>query len=584
MQAPTGRERSTRDAILYLVRRYPFQSVKVCTLLVLAGLVEGIGVLSLLPLLDTVAGGSAGQSGDVGEAILDAMRNIGVTPTVGTLLAVVVAGISVKAGLMALAMRQVGYATASMGADLRIDLINALVAARWRHFTEQPTGAIANAVSGEAQRASYVFMRTANALAGMIQVILYGVLAFVVSWYVTLGAVFFGGLMILLLRSLLRMSRQAGMQQTTMMKSLVDKLTDGLNVIKPLKAMAREEGLRPILEHESEELHRAQRRQAISTAALLSLQEAFIVVILAISVYVALERLELPFEQLLFMAFLFQRTINRIGEAQSHYQQLLDVESALWSITDATEEARRAQEGSRGEQIPRLTREIRFDDISYAYGVKPVFQHFSLGIRANSMTAITGASGVGKTTLIDLLTGLLRPDSGEIWIDDTPLSRANLRSWRSRIGYVPQEVVLLRESVYDNVALKDQEITRAEVEAALGAAEAWAFVEGLEDGIDSLVGEKGSKLSGGQRQRLAIARAIVRRPDLLILDEATASLDPETELAIAKTLQGLTDQMTILAVSHQTRLVELAESVIDIGVHAPIPVLTPRDSRASGQS
>ena len=176
----------------------------------------------------------------------------------------------------------------------------------------------------------------------------------------------------------------------------------------------------------------------------------------------------------------------------------------------------------------------------------------ALTIPAGGITAIVGASGAGKTTVVDLIAALLRPQEGEIWIDDLPLQRVDWRAWRRMIGYVPQDTVLLHDTVRNNVTLGDPELTEADAEAALRAAGIWDLVSGLPEGLDTVVGERGGKLSGGQRQRVAIARALAHKPRLLILDEATSALDPETEAAICRTLEALRGELTIIAISHQS--------------------------------
>ncbi len=183
---------------------------------------------------------------------------------------------------------------------------------------------------------------------------------------------------------------------------------------------------------------------------------------------------------------------------------------------------------------------------------------------AGQVTAVIGPSGTGKTTLVDLLTGLARPERGAIFIDGIELSELDLGAWRRGIGYVPQELFLLHQSVAVNVALDDPEVTRSDVERALRLAGAWEFVSRMPEGMDSFVGERGSQLSGGQRQLISIARALVRRPKLLILDEATASLDRASELAVWDRIEKLRGDVTVLAVSHQTGVLDVADRIYRI--------------------
>jgi ATP-binding cassette subfamily C protein len=176
--------------------------------------------------------------------------------------------------------------------------------------------------------------------------------------------------------------------------------------------------------------------------------------------------------------------------------------------------------------------------------------------------AIHGESGSGKTTLADLIVGLHRPEEGRVLVDGRPLEELNLPSWRRAIGYVPQEMLLFTESVFLNVTLGDPTFSEKDAEDALRLAGAWDFVQEKADGLHHPMGHSGALLSGGQRQRIALARALVGRPALLILDEVTTALDPQTELEICDTLRTLAGKVTILSISHQTAMREAADQVI----------------------
>jgi ATP-binding cassette subfamily C protein len=258
---------------------------------------------------------------------------------------------------------------------------------------------------------------------------------------------------------------------------------------------------------------------------------------------------------------LFARTLGCVNKAQREVQRLRIRESALWAIETAIAEAEAQVEAPGGTASTHLDAGITLRDVTLAYAERPVLERVSLDIPAGEITALLGASGSGKTTLIDLVTGLVRPQSGEIRVDGTPLPELDLVAWRRMIGYVPQEMLLLNASVRLNVTLGDPAATDADVEHALRDAEAWETVSQLPGGIDAPVGERGALLSGGQRQRISIARALVHRPRLLILDEATAALDPATEAAIWDTVAKLRGRTTVIAISHQPALAGVADRI-----------------------
>ena len=219
--------------------------------------------------------------------------------------------------------------------------------------------------------------------------------------------------------------------------------------------------------------------------------------------------------------------------------------------------------------MPTLKKGCEFRGVSFAYGRKTVLDDVSLTIPAGKLTTVTGASGAGKTTVADLLLGLHRPASGEIFVDGVPLGEIDLLRWRSRVGYVPQEVILFHDTVFANVTLGEPDLAAADVQTALEEAGAWDFVAQLPDGIEAIVGERGTMLSGGQRQRIALARALIHQPQLLILDEATSALDPETELAICRNVKalGVRRQLTVIAITHQPSWVTAADQVYRLEGH-----------------
>jgi ATP-binding cassette subfamily C protein len=236
-------------------------------------------------------------------------------------------------------------------------------------------------------------------------------------------------------------------------------------------------------------------------------------------------------------------------------------ESAFWSLQDTIDSAEHERESSLGTAPPSLEKAILLERINFAYEDKPILEDASLNLPAGSLTALVGPSGAGKTTIIDLITGLLRPQQGHVSIDGTQLTEIDLRRWRRMIGYVPQETVLLHDSVLNNVTLGDPKLTQQDAEWALRAAGAWDFVSARPEGLQTSVGERGTELSGGQRQRIMIARALVHRPKLLILDEATSALDPTSEAAVCNSLAALRGELTVLAISHQPAIVDTADQI-----------------------
>jgi ATP-binding cassette, subfamily C, bacterial len=554
--------------LIVFARMYPWRSLLMLGCLLLAAVAEGIGLSTLLPLLSLATEANADflpasghKQSHLEQAIRTAFASVGLEPTIGVLLVLIVVSMVCKAILILLAQKQVGYTVARVATDLRLALVRAILAARWEFFVRQPAGTFANAFTSETSRAAHAYQSSATIVAALVEAFLYTGIALTVSWQATLVAITVGVLIVSMLHRFVRMTRRAGKRQTLSLKALLGRLADMLYAVKALKAMARETQVALLLEKETRRLNRALRREVFSKEVLKALQEPIIVATLAGGMYIALTYWAVPLKTLILMALLFGRALASFSKVQKQHQQMVTGESAFWSLQETIERSQAAREPALGTAPPVVRRDITLREVSFSYDEHRVLRDVSLTVPVGQMTAIVGPSGAGKTSIVDLLIGLVRPQEGDVWLDDTPLSDIHLSAWRQMVGYVPQETLLLHESIFVNITLGEPEITEAEVEMALRAAEAWDFIASLPEGIHTPVGERGSRFSGGQRQRIAIARALVHKPQLLILDEATASLDPVSETAICETVCKLRGKTTILAVTHQPALLDIADRV-----------------------
>jgi ATP-binding cassette, subfamily C, bacterial len=551
--------------IRYFMMAYPLRSLVMIGCFLFSGLAEGISILTFLPVIDFMSSGKVVGDSSAIRFIVGLFDFAGITPSLAVMLGLIVAGMAVKSALLMFAMKQAGYTVAHVTTDLRLQLIKALLSAKWSYFVSQPAGHIANAISNEATRASSAYHHSILLIAAIVQVTVYSIVALWVSWKITLISLLVATAILFILKGFIKMSRGAGDHQTELMKALIGRLTDMLQGIKPIKAMAREDHIQVLLEAETEDIKRTQQRHVLASEFLKAFQEPLMVTMLAVGIYYILTFGKQPFSTILVMIFLFNRLLNRVYFGQSCFQELTMNASALWSLLASIENTRGEREIDTGVQTTvNLRRSIQLDSINFSYGKKVVLKDATMAIPAGQLVAIIGHSGAGKTTIADLITGLFHPNTGAILVDDTPLDYFRLRAWRDRIGYVPQEMFLFHDTVYKNIALGDDNLTRGEVEEALKLAGAWDFVSAIPSGLDTVIGERGAKLSGGERQRLAMARALVRHPQLLILDEATTALDPETERTICQILNKLKGDLTILAISHQPAIMEVADIVYSL--------------------
>jgi ATP-binding cassette, subfamily C, bacterial len=554
--------RSVLKIFFYAPHTKPFL-VLVC--LVLAGFAEALGIMTLLPVITQMTGGIQDNSSTMNGFVQAALSRLEIEPNFANLLVIVVSMMVLKALLSLVALTYVGFQVAKVATSLRTTLIENLMNARWAYFTSQHTGRIANAISNDATRAGTAYMVSARFVAFGIQGISYvAVAAFLSLKLAAIGLVIGLGIAACL-NILITLSRNSGLRQTRRTSDLVTYLSDTLNNIKPLKAMARYDSFSSLFETKINGLKRALRSQTIAQYGRIYAEEIIMFISLGAALYAAKEVWNIPVAEIGIMGIISFQMVSIIGKMQRFLQKAIVLESAYWAVQKLIEETGAEAEIRPGAKTPTLTKEITFCDVTFAYEDLPILSQLNLTIPAGKITVLKGPSGSGKTTIIDLVIGFYRAQSGEIRIDGFPLDTLSIRQWRKMIGYVPQELKLFHDTIFANVTLGDTEYDDSHAEAALRKAGVWEFVSGLPEQMQTIVGEHGAKISGGQRQRIALARALITNPRLLILDEVTSALDPESELEICNNIKSLGGEYTVLSITHRPIWSNIADTLYEVG-------------------
>ncbi len=272
-----------------------------------------------------------------------------------------------------------------------------------------------------------------------------------------------------------------------------------------------------------------------------------------------------PGEFTSFMAALFMMymPVKKLSRVNATLQQALSAASRIYGVLDVEN---KIEEDPNPVELEPLSRSIRFDDVQFAYpdGDGPALNHINLEVTAGQVVALVGTSGAGKSTLASLVPRFYDPTGGAIYFDDVDIRKASLSSLRGQIGLVTQETILFNDTVRNNIGYGLTTVSEDALHQAADAACALEFIETLPDGFDTLIGERGQRLSGGQRQRLAIARAILKNPAILVLDEATSSLDAESEALVQRALDNLMSNRTTIVIAHRLSTVRRADQIVVI--------------------
>ncbi|MEQ1607673.1 MAG: ABC transporter ATP-binding protein [Hyphomonadaceae bacterium] len=450
--------------------------------------------------------------------------------------------------------------------NVRLSLFDAISRTRWSYVSRQRTADLAHLMTADVDRIQSVTFSFLMLLQSLLAIVIYTAVSSLISPAMTLFAAVCGAAILLLMQPVRRLATTYGSRLTERRRQqhrIVSEFLSGMKVAKSFNAeKSYVAELSGELSSSQRDLTRFVRASATGTALL----QVGNVVILAVFVFGAVKWFALPMTELVVLILVYMRVSPRFTAIQASMHELLVNAPALRAV-----EQMRADCLQNVEEAPAASGGLAFEDaitldmVTYRYGSdQGGVSDVSLTAPARSVTALVGGSGAGKSTVADLVMGLIAPEAGRILIDGVALDDGNRRRWRDSVAYVPQDTFLLNDTIEANLRIARPQATQADLADALRAAGAEGLVDKLPEGILTVVGERGGRMSGGERQRIALARAILRKPRVLILDEATSSLDAENRALIMQSIRGLRDGMAVLLITHDPAMLEIADSIVTL--------------------
>ena len=548
----------------------PARAILALALTTAVGLTEGVSLLLLVPLLQLAGVGVEGSLGALSVRLESTFRALHIAPTLGSVLVVYVALMILYATLVRARSMADTVAVQRYTLGLRERLYSAIAQARWlvvsRIRSSDVTYALTTAIDQVDNGANNVLFLIANAVVALV----YALFAFRVSPAMT-GIVLAASLVLLVVeRARTRLGGKRGKQVTSSTAALFATASEQLGGLKTAKSYGHEERHLALFVDIGRQVNAARLALTRAFASLRWQMTVESVLALSVILYLAVDAFHLPTAAILLLLFIFSRLVPRIVGLQQTFQEILSVVPALDAIDDLIAQCERAPERTTTDREPiAIEKGMELANVSFSYSgdaVAPQLHNVSLALPAGKTSAIVGASGAGKSTIADMLLGLITPDSGTVNVGGKPLDESHLKSWREQIGYVAQDTFLFNDTVRFNLDWAAPGASEKEMNEALRSAAA-DFASALPSGLDTVIGERGVRLSGGERQRLSLARALLRHPRVLILDEATSSLDSENEERIFRAIQRLHGEMTIVIITHRLATIRTADviHVIDAG-------------------
>jgi len=526
---------------------------------------EGAGLLLLVPLLRLVGvDGAGGDGGPLEGGVLAAFRDLGIPPTLSAVLALFV--LLVSAGALLERARAVAGAAlqARLVADLRKRLYRALTRMEWVHFTRTPPSESSHALTEGVEDAGVALQIALDLAAASLLLGTYLAVSLAVAPETTLLSAALGGALLLALGPWLRRGSESGAESSRARRAVHRAAREYLGGSKVARSHGWEEDARVRFEGLADRVAAAREGMLRGLADARVLFAIASAACLGVVVLVARGGMGLGPAAVLLLLFVFSRISPRLAQVQQAVHSLATLEPAVSAVAVLQRTCDGTAEPADPAAPVALGRSVRLEGVTFSYGGDggaPAVRGVDLELRAGEMTAVVGPSGAGKTTLADLVTGLLVPTAGRVLLDGVPLTAARRAGWRARIACVLQDPFLFDETLRANLLVARPGATEEEIRRALSLADASALVDRLPGGLDARVGERGGALSGGERQRIALARALLREPDLLVLDEATSHLDPESERRVRRAVAGLRGRTAVLLVTHRLAPVREADRI-----------------------
>lgn len=553
---------TTSGFLFQMIKRFPRQFVGNVLLLLSSAVLETLALLSLVPVVDLFSFRDLSQSGSVTRYFVDALNWAGIPASLTSMMLVLITFQGISSALSIVAARSILRTKYNVITEIMMGSFNDFFSAGWCFFSGNSQGTLLNTFTRSILNVGDAFSGIGMFLIVGARIISYGVVPLTISWKVTLFCVGLAGLGAIPFLLLGKISYRLGKINTETANDMMSLLHASLGGAKVVLGYGNEKksahALRRLIDEHAQVSVKFQTLSQGIPVAYKPLGLGILLLALLLS-----RRLDISIAEMAVMMLAFLQMIPQVGQLIANKSSLQNMLPAYEQILGLREEAKRLKQITGSRPFVSFKKELTLDRVSFSFpGRPPVFKDISIRIGKGQFVAIVGESGAGKSTLVDLIMGLHEPTGGEIAVDGVPLREFDVRSFRQRIGYVPQESILFNTTIRENLMWANEDAKEDDIHTACRQANAAEFIEKLPQGYETVVGDRGVRLSGGQVQRMSLARAILRNPFLLVLDEATSALDTKSERLIQQSVESLAKGTTVIAIAHRLSTIINADHII----------------------
>lgn len=549
--------------ILNAFQKYKLRLILLLSLGLLGGFSEAIGISAAIPLFNLMSGQSLEGTDSISNAVYYIFKTLHLPLAPPFLLLFILTLFIIKA----VVQFSTRYINARVVSDFeertRSNLLAQTLKAQWSYLLNRKSGYLEAILMNDVERSGTVFNLVSSSMTFITGFLTYAAVAFGISVPITLLTIAFGGTLFIILKPVFYRSRKLFETTTQLHKDLHHNLAESFSGVKIIKATGQESAALKKARQYFQIFKQAKVKTALYRQSSLAIIEPAGFILIAILFMASYRSPSFSIASFAVIMYLIQKIFTFIQSTQNHLHTISEFAPSLKSILQYKKQISQNREKDSGTMPFVYQKSLTFEDVHFAYDPRrPVLRGISFSITRGSVIGIMGPSGSGKTTIADLLLRLFHPDTGAIRIDGILLDDIRIAALRERISYVPQEAFLLNESIRNNIRFFDDNLSDETLIEVAKKANIYETIMSLPDGFDTVIGDRGIKLSGGQRQRIALARALARKPDIIILDEATSAIDGESEAMIQKAILNLRKETTIIIIAHRFSTIKDVDNLI----------------------
>jgi ABC-type multidrug transport system fused ATPase/permease subunit len=533
---------------------------------IVVGLLDGFGLAMFLPLLESVDGDAKVGSEALGNLgfLIDGLEKVGVPLNLKSILFMMLLFFSLKGVGKFAETYYRAIVQHYFVRSIRFQNIRLITNLRYKSFVSQDAGRIQNTLSGETERVVQAYTNYFMTMQMAVMLAVYIVLAFLANPQFALLVSLGGVISNLIFQTIYRRTKAISTQITVNAHEFQGLLIENISFFKYLKATAYSNLFADKLRAVVNRIEGGNLKIRYYGAILQAIREPISIGVVVVMILVQVTYFDQNFGLILLSLLFFYRSLTFLMAMQTWWNSFMNVSGSLENLSDFQKTLASDQESDGKLRFGHLGEKIELSNIGFSYGQRQILKSVDLEILRNKTYAFVGESGSGKTTLVNLLVGLMTPEEGRIYFDGIDSRELNVSSYQRRVGYITQDPVVFGDTIFNNVTLwsEDNPRNRERFWEVLEKAAISDFVAGLADREASVLGNNGINLSGGQKQRLSIARELYKDIDILVLDEATSSLDGETERLIQVNIEKLKGDLTILVVAHRLSTIKNADQIV----------------------